>query len=206
MKRLLAVAGVMAVFSSLVVPNALPQTYEYDWQGGQSGWSGKVFFDAPSSALAPHAGAISDVLPGSYVTTPFGTFSIMDATAQQDFAPFNFIWDQSQVDLMDLFLDPPTPMILPGYSAPAVANAVAVLPDSRYSIAVGALQNGGYLLLNNYGDATGHWLAVPEPSAASLTICGAALALLAHHSRRHSAGKMPINANDKALTSFIRPS
>jgi hypothetical protein len=140
--------------------------------GGQPGYSGKIFLDAPSSALAPHGGAIADVQPGSYVATPYGTFSIMNSGVQEAFAGWGFIWDQTQINLLSLYLDPASPMILPGYSAPAVASANANTFDLQDSIKVGAVQNGGYLTLSSYADFSGHWLAVPEPATVWLLVLG----------------------------------
>ena len=154
--------------------------YEYDWTGGQSGFSGKIFLNAPTSASSPDGGTDADVLPGSYIATPFGTFSILDHGLD---AAFGFgglmIWDASAIQAMDLFFQPATPLINPVYNLPAIGHTRADVFDNQYAIEVGSLA-GGFATAFFMDDFSGHWLIAPAPeptAAAILALAGGVLVL-----------------------------
>ena len=152
-----------------------PLIYEYDWIGGKPGFSGKIFLDAPSSALAPHGGTDADVLPGSFVATPLGTFSILDKGLDSAFGPAGImIWDESHISMMWLFFQPASPINNPAYNLPAIGSALAGDYNFGDAIEVGSLV-GGYGTGFAYDDFSGHWLAVPEPATFLLLGLGAAM-------------------------------
>lgn len=158
----------------ITLQNASATIYEYDWIGGRSAYSGRIFLDAPSSALAPNGGTDADVLPGSFVSTPFGTFSVVDRGLDAGFYPSQWSWDASQMSLMGLFLQPTTPIFYQSSSGrvPATAWVTAGVLD-RADIQVGAYSGDGFETHVSTGDQTGQWLAVvPEPSAVGLLAVG----------------------------------
>jgi hypothetical protein len=165
--------------SLLDAQNVLTGIYEYQWVGGQPGFSGQLFLDAPSSASAPHGGTDADLLPGSFVSTPLGTFSVLDKGLDASFGAAGAMsWDASQISLMWLFFQPTTTIINPGYGLPAIGSAQTGEAGVGNAIEVGSLV-GGFGTVYAYDDFTGHWAAVPvpEPSAMSLILLGAAAAL-----------------------------
>ena len=177
--KLLLSAFALAQFSLFAqTPPLAPPIYEYDWTGGQPGFSGKIFLDAPSSGVAPHGGRDSDVLPGSYVMSPFGTFSILNTGLD---AAFGFggvvIWDANHILGMDLFFNSPRPINNPFYNLPAIGHARADTFDSQNIIEIGSLA-GGFASVFSMDDFTGQWLAapVPEPSAAAILMIAGAVA------------------------------
>ncbi len=153
--------------------------YEYEWIGGQPGFSGLMLLDAPSSASAPHGGTDADVLPGSFVSTPLGTFSVLDKGLDASFGAAGVMsWDASQISLMWLFFQSTTPINNPAYGLPAIGSAQTGEEGVGNAIEVGSLV-GGFGTAFAYDDFTGHWAAVPvpEPSAKSLIFLGAAAVL-----------------------------
>ncbi len=154
-------------------------SYEYDWTGGKPGYSSKIFLNAPSSAQAADGGRDADVLPGSYMTTPFGTFSIMDYGLN---AAFGFgglmIWDQTHIIAMDLFFQPVSSINNPAYNQPAIGHARANTFNNEDALEVGSLV-GGFGPAFFMDDFTGHWLPapVPEPSVFAVLFLGAGAAL-----------------------------
>ena len=101
------------------------QIYEYDWIGGEPGYSGKIFLDAPSSTSAPDGGTIVDVLAGSYLTTPLGDYANFDSAFSTLTAPWSpdVLWDQTHIIDMVLFFKPTTPINSPIYGGPTEALA-----------------------------------------------------------------------------------
>ncbi len=169
----------LAVFTLFQVTfqNASAAIYEYDWVGGQPGFSGKIFLDAASAASAPHGGTDADVLPGSFVSTPLGTFSVLDKGLDAAFGPAGVMsWDASHISMMWLFFQPTTPINNPPYGLPAIGSAQTGVDGVGNAIEVGSLV-GGYGTVFAYDDFSGQWAAVPvpEPSAASLILLGAAV-------------------------------
>lgn len=163
------------------------QIYEYDWIGGESGFSGKIFLNAPSSASAPDGGTIADVLTGSYLTTPLGTFNIFDSAYSQETYPIrqNLAWNQTHITVAMLFFKSPTVVYDPYFGWPAEGVA-----QVGWGVANG-LENavveggGAWATQTAEDDFSGQWLAVPEPTTFMLMATGV-LALVA---RRKSAIK-----------------
>jgi len=163
-------------------------SFEYDWTGGQPGFSGKIFVDAPSSTLALHGGTDADVLPGSYLTTPLGTFSVLNMGLDAAFgAPASSTtWDPTHIIYMNLFFDSTSPINNPAYNQPAIGAAVA----SPFSFPNSALEVGS--IVGGFGtaffedDFTGHWLAapVPEPSILPMLFLGCVAACGRRHFSR----------------------
>ena len=164
--------------------NANPSIYEYDWTGLQPGFSGKIFLNAASSALALDGGSDADVLPGSFVATPLGTFSILDRGLDGAFGYGGLMnWDTSSIHAMDLFFQPVSPIINPPYGLPAIglAHAGNNVVNSGDALIVGSLV-GGFGTVFSEDDFTGHWIAVPEPSGISMLAIGL-VAMLSRHRR-----------------------
>jgi hypothetical protein len=160
----LAVTVLVLLASGLAYADNAPLIYEYRWIGGQPGFSSKILLDANSSALAPYGGTDADVLPGSFVTTPLGTFSILDKGLDSAFGPAgNMIWDASHISWMWLFFQPTSPINNPAYNLPAIGSAYANDFDGERGVIVGSLV-GGYGTGFAYDDFSGQWLAVPEPA------------------------------------------
>jgi hypothetical protein len=157
--------------------------YEYDWIGGQSGFHGQIFLDAPTSATAPHGGTFADVLGGS-LTTPLGTFPIYNPTLSSSFF-VPVAWDQTRISLMDLFFEPTSPILNPVYGLPAVGQAQVNFQGVQNGLETSVLPlNGGVATAFVYDDFSGQWLAVPEPSALTLGIFGLAGLLLCRRGLR----------------------
>ena len=170
-----------AVFTlfQVTLQHAAAAIYEYDWVGGQPGFSGKIFLDASSSASAPNGGTDADVQAGSFVSTPLGTFSVLDKGLDGAFGPAGaMLWDASHITMMWLFFQPTTPINNPGYNLPAIGSAQTGVFGVGNAIEVGSLV-GGYGTVFAYDDFSGQWTAapVPEPSAAALILLGAAAVL-----------------------------
>jgi hypothetical protein len=171
---------VIAGFLLLSHPNAFATVFEYDWTGHKPGYSGKIFLDAPSSTLAPNGGNDADLMPGSYVTTPFGTFSLVDHGLNSSFFPLQWEWNATQITSIGLFLQPTTSISYNGRGPATAWLTAGVLDDAN--IQVGMYTGSGFETHINDGDGTGLWLAVPEPSASGLLTLGGAL--LASRRRR----------------------
>jgi len=159
--------------------NAAP-IYEYDWVGGMPGYSGKIFLNASSSALASDGGTIYDVLPGTYVSTPYGTYS--DYSLAFSGAYFTSLqWNQSSITLMMLF-----------FNAGQLDGAVAL---SHADLASNAIEGGSYPSNGGFSspiseqDQSGQWLAVsvPEPNVPSLAAFGLAALIFNRLRQRRSA-------------------
>ncbi len=172
-------ALVWMLFSLFAQTPASAIGFEYDWLGGQPGYIGKIFLNAPSSALALDGGRDADVLPGSFVSTPLGTFSILDYGLDSAFGLGGLmIWNTTSIQNMDLFFDPVSPIINPAYGLPAIGLGHAGNDSLWYqdSLEVGSLV-GGFGTVFSEDDFTGHWMAVPEPSIFSFIAIGLGLAL-----------------------------
>src|SRR5258708_2192020 len=103
-KFFLTATSVWMLFFLFAQTTATASSFEYDWLGGQSGYIGKIFLNAPSSALALDGGRDTDVLPGSFVSTPLGTFSILDYGLDSAFGLGGLmIWNTTSIQNMDLF-------------------------------------------------------------------------------------------------------
>jgi hypothetical protein len=166
----LTVTFLVLLVSHFAYSENSPLVYEYRWTGGQAGFSGSIFLDAGSSAWAPYGGTDADVLPGSFVTTPLGTFSILDKGLNSAFGPAGtMIWDESRIIFMWLFFQPASPINNPAYNLPAIGSAYANDFNGERAILVGSL-DGGYGTGFAFDDFTGQWLAIPEP--ASLLLLG----------------------------------
>jgi hypothetical protein len=169
--------------------------YEYDWVGGQPGFQGQIFLDAPTSATAPHGGTYADVVGGS-LTTTLGTFPIYSPTVSSTF----FIpvgWDQTHITLMDLFFEPTSQIINPAYGLPAVGQAEVNFQGVQNGLETTVLPaNGGTATAFAFDDFSGQWLAVPEPSTLALGIFGLAGALLCRRGLR--ANQIMANATRRA--------
>ncbi len=185
--KLFLSALILSQFTALADPVVNP-VFEYDWVGGRAGFAGKIFFDAPSSTGAPHGGNDADVLPGSFVQTPLGVFSILNLGLDAAFgAPGSSAsWDATHIGFMTLFFDSPIPINNPAYGQPAIGNAV-VNPFSgpANAVQVGSLV-GGFGTAFFEDDFTGQWLAapVPEPSAIAVLSLGAGAILTRRRQRR----------------------
>jgi hypothetical protein len=182
----LAAFAVFTLFQ-VTLQNASAAIYEYDWVGGQPGFSGQIFLDAPSSALAPNGGNDADVLPGSFVSTPLGTFSVLDRGLDAVIGPGGFMsWDASHISFMMLLFQPTTPINHPYFNQPAIGCALAGIQWTA-GIEVGSIV-GGYSTVFSYDDFSGNWEAVPvpEPSALGLLAVGA-IALLVCRRRNLAA-------------------
>jgi hypothetical protein len=152
--------------------------FEYDWTGGAPGFSGQLFLNAPSSALASDGGSVNDVLAGSYLTTPLGTFSILDPGDSSAFDG-QLLWNQQGISIMWLFLQPTTPISYgPTGGTPAMALAEAGIHGVDFSLEVGSLINGGFTTAYASDDFGGQWLAAPAPEPASLALLSAGAILL----------------------------
>jgi hypothetical protein len=148
LKRLLALAIPLLIQSGLVRADTFP--YEYVWTGGQPGFSGVLYLDSPSS----NGGSISDIGLGSYLRTPnsWGDMSLWGYTHSYQ----GFTWNPQQITSMYI-----------GFNSQNVQGYV-------YENFGG--QNG--ILWYNIStlppvedlDTSGSWLAVPEPSSASLLV------------------------------------
>jgi hypothetical protein len=174
-----AVLFVIFIFSQLTLLKASASIYEYEWIGGQTGFSGEIFLDAPSSALAPNGGRDTDVLPGSFLSTPLGTFSVLDTGLDASFGAAGAMsWNSSQITVMWLFFQPTTPINNPAYNKPAIGAAIVGEEGVGNAIEVGSLV-GGFGTAYAFDDFSGQWLAapVPEPAIASLILLGAIAAL-----------------------------
>jgi hypothetical protein len=148
--------------------------YEYRWVAIKPGFSGSIFLDAPSSATAPHGGNHDDILPGSFVTTPLGTFTILDKGLDDSFGPMGYmIWDESRIILMESFFQSTSPINYPYYDQPAIGSARADEFDNDGWVVSGCLAAGGFAILHPYADYAGHWVAVPEPATLVLVGVGA---------------------------------
>jgi len=154
--------------------------FEYDWVGGQPGYSGKIFLDAASSASAPNGGTVADVLEGSYVQTRYGTFTIFDPTLTTSFSPWvpDVIWNSTRILDMGLYFDSTDPFTInwpyndtPAYGYAAV-NYGIVQPEGL--LVEGVSANGVRGWMNYEADFTGQWLAVPEPTTLALAGYGSA--------------------------------
>lgn len=166
--RLTALAACVLLPS--VSSGSLP-VYEYDWIGGQPGFSGRIFLDAPSSATAPNGGTVADVVGGS-LTTPLGTFPIFNPSLSSSFF-VPVAWDQTHISLMDLFFEPTSPIINPVYGLPAVGQAQVNFQGVQNGLETSVLPlNGGVATAFVYDDFSGQWLAAPEPSTAALIALG----------------------------------
>jgi len=166
----LAAFAVFTLFQ-VTLQNASAAIYEYDWVGGQPGFSGQIFLDAPSSALAPNGGTDADVQPGSYVSTPLGTFSVLDRGLDAAFGTAGVMsWNASQITMMWLFFQPTTPINCPYYNQPAIGCALAGMGHTG-GVEVGCI-SGGYASFFSYDDFSGSWEAepVPEPSGFAILI------------------------------------
>jgi hypothetical protein len=164
-----------ALFLSPLSLQASTPAYEYDWVGGKPGFSGKILLDAPSSALALHGSTDADVLAGSFVATPLGTFSVLNLSLDAAFGPAGHMsWDPSQITQMWLFFDSTTPINNPGYNQPAIGSALAGDPTYGSAIEIGSLV-GGYGTAFGFDDFSGHWAAapVPEPPSSVLILLAA---------------------------------
>jgi hypothetical protein len=158
------------LYSTTARSSATSPVFEYDWVGGQPGFSGQIFLNAPSSSLAADGGSDADVLPGSFVATPLGTFSLLNHGLDTAFDPPGnaMIWDQTHVLYMNLFFDPVTPINNPAFGSPAIGNALAnVFYPPNNAVEVGSLA-GGFSTAYFEDDFAGQWLAVPEPPPAVL--------------------------------------
>lgn len=160
----------VSVLALLLPLEASPIIYEYDWIGGQPGFIGRIFLDAPSSTVAPHGGTDADVLAGSFVSTPLGTFSLLDTGLDAAFGPAGAMgWDSSHISLMWLFFQPTTPINNPAYNLPAIGSALAGIPPNGNAIEVGSLA-GGFGTGFAFDDFSGSWMAVPVPEPAAISL------------------------------------
>lgn len=146
-------------------------SFEYDWVGGAPGYSGKIFLDAPTSAASPTGGTLADVLPASYLTTPFGNFSLFDQPVSSTF--LNAVqWDQTHISVMFLIFDSPNPVTYPYYGGPTVALAQAGTFGVANGLEDGAINNGAFATLFSTDDFTGHWQVVAAPEPTSIALAG----------------------------------
>ena len=156
--------------------------YEYDWVGGKPGYSGTIFLDAPSYASAPNGGTVADILAGSYLTTPLGTYSVLDAADSWGVASWvpNLLWDQKKITAIFAMFQPTDPILDPSFYLPSVAVAQVQWFGAGNEIEVGSMPFPR-TFETDFGndDLTGQWLAVPvpEPSTLALAGFGAALSL-----------------------------
>jgi len=171
----------------ITLQSASATSYEYDWIGGRPGYSGSIFLDASSSALALNGGTDADLLPGSFVSTPFGTFSVVDRGIDAGFYPSRWSWDAARISLMGLFLQPTTPIFYQSSSGrvPATAWVTSGVLDTS-DIQVGAYSSEGFETHVSTGDQAGQWLAVvvPEPSAVGLLALGGAAIIVCRRDLR----------------------
>ena len=179
-----------AAFTLLQATLLRAGVYEYDWTGGSPGFSGAIFLDAPSLSLAPNGGTMDDVLPGSYVTTPAGTFSIIDTALMALHGPHPLIWDETQISRMDIFFDSPTPLERDGLALIGIPNAGFTPFGTTDGIMLYEVApDGGLTTFFAEDDRTGHWAAaVPEPAVTPLLLL--ASAMMALRPRREPARKM----------------
>lgn len=169
----------LAAFTLIAFAGILEaQIYEYDWIGGQPGFSGKLFLDAPSSASAPHGGNVADVLPGSYLTTPIGSYTIFDFTYSSSY--FSTVsWDQSHVSLAMLFFQSTTTIYDPYFGLPSEGETqVGVLGVTSGIQIIIRESNGGFATQTHEDDYSGRWLAVPVPEPATFAFAAIAVAAL----------------------------
>jgi len=169
----------LAAFSLMASAAILEaQIYEYDWIGGQPGFSGKLFLDAPSSASAPHGGNIADVLAGSYLTTPIGSYTIFDFAYSSSY--FSTVsWDQSHVTLAMLFFQSTTTIYDPYFGLPSEGETqVGVFGVTSGIQIIIRESNGGFATQTHEDDYSGRWLAVPVPEPATFTLAAIGVAAL----------------------------
>jgi hypothetical protein len=146
------------------------QIYEYDWIGGEPGFSGKIFLDAPSSASAPHGGTVTDVLAGSYFTTPIGTYPIFDSAYSSEWSS-TLSWDQNHITVAMLFFQPTTLIYDPYFGWPSEAETQVGLYGVTSGIQIIIKEsNGGFATQTHEDDYTGQWRAVPVPEPAALML------------------------------------
>lgn len=152
--------------------------YTYEWIGGQPGFSGQIILDAPSSAAALHPGTDGDVLPGSYVTTPLGTFNVLDRALDAEFGAGAPFWDESRISVISLFFDASGPVGNPYWGQPAVGSASIGFFNPGGMVAVFTIMSNGSIASAYVNDdLTGQWLAVPEPSGNLFLVWGGMAAL-----------------------------
>jgi hypothetical protein len=189
-----------AVLSTGLLPVAVvcqaTNIYEYDWLGGEPGYSGKIFLDAPSSTSAPNGGTLLDVLAGSYLTTPLGNYPIFDSAFSALTAPWapDVVWDQTRIIDMALFFKPTTAINDPIYGQPTEA-----LAQAGYFGVNNGLENvmtqsgGGWSTPSIRADYSGQWLAVPvpEPATFALATLGIGAARVLRHDARRVGGRRP---------------
>jgi len=159
MKKYGALLKLAVWIAGVWLPAALPaaQTYyEYDWVGGQPGFSGKIFLDAPASATALHGGTAADVLPGSYLATPLGYFPLFDATLSSSFYP-TVQWDATNINTMLLFFEPTNLIIHPAYDLPALGLAQTGYQGVQNGLEASVLSESGYATAFAYDDFSGTW-------------------------------------------------
>jgi hypothetical protein len=197
LKAALVTFAALAACMLLVVPSvgALP-IYEYDWLGGQPGFSGKLFLDAPSSGSAPNGGTVADVLEGSYLTTPLGNYPIFDSTFSYLTTPWvpDVIWDQTHIIDMVLFFKPTTPIYAPIYGQPTEAVAQVGYFGMPEGLETTIVQSGGgWFVPYAEKDSTGQWLAVPVPEPATFTLAALGVAALMVFRHRAKVGRTTAN-------------
>ena len=153
------------------------QIYEYDWIGGEPGFSGKIFLDAPSSASAPHGGTVADVLTGSYLTTPIGTYPIFDSAYSSVYSSV-VSWDQTHIITAVLFFQPTTTIYDPYFGQPSEAETqVGALGVASGIQIIIRESNGGFATQTHEDDYTGRWLAVPVPEPSTIILVAVAAAV-----------------------------
>jgi hypothetical protein len=170
--------------------------YEYDWLGGEPGYSGKIFLDAPSSASAPNGGTLTDVLAGSYLTTPLGNYPIFDSAFSALTAPWvpDVVWDQTHIIDMALFFKPTTPIYYPIYGQPTEALAQVGYFNVNNGLENVITQNGGGWSTPNVGaDYSGQWLAVPVPEPVTITMAAPGIVAFMLFRHRAKVGQTPLN-------------
>ncbi len=108
--------------------------------------------------------------------------SILDTPLAESRAWTHVTWDETHITKMILPFDPVTPIYRNGHPLIGAANSGPGFTDGDAVILAEVWPDGNITSLWADDDLTGHWIAVPEPSAIGLLLLGAAMA--ARHHRR----------------------
>jgi hypothetical protein len=122
--------------------------YEYDWTGGQNGYYGVLYLDMAASST----GSLSDIGPDSYFQTPNSWSHLSFWSFSTSYS--SFTWNAQQITAMFI-----------GFSFGTVQGYIYENQSGQNGV---AWHNSSTVPALQEIDASGNWLAVPEPGSARL--------------------------------------